>query len=425
MPGRDNRYVPDVTVTPDVSGVVLSARTLAMEARAAVTVVAALRDRGVSIRDIVVVAPDIARYERQLRRAAVRHELVPTLWTQLELAATEPYRLCAAICAVLDADGETPVSIETVCAPLEHGWVPPSSASTATTEAAEWGVDAATLHRVRAAAPATEQSRAAWAAWLRDTAAASQLAPYAAWLTAPPAVPTPAAITDVLGGLVERYDAVRLPQRRAADTPALLETERAVRAVVRLEELLERVAGKYGEWTATGRAPASWATVGRLCESLATQRPGRREHGNARALDIVEASDMWARSDPYVVAVGLTDGVWPSRPASPLPPAARHAVLAGTDGLAALAPRLRWRGYHAADAFADTVAAATQGLVLTHHTETQAGAPAAPSPFLAATTFDSVAPAAVRELLAEPRSIPPALAAVLPADSASSSNSPE
>lgn len=411
-PRELQQHLPEIPGEPAVPSVLLEAHTPTTEARAAMTVVATLHERGVPIRDIVVVAPEIASYESQLRQAAIRHGIPATMWTQLTLTETEPYRLCAAVCAVLEAADDRPVPIETVCAPLQHGWLPPTPA---VDESETWPIETATLQHICETAPAIERSCTVWIDWLRDAdPVPSQLTSYAAWLRAQPTSPTPTAVMDVLGGVIDRYDARRLPQLWEQDDPALTDTERAVRAVARLNELIERVAGKFGEWITADRATASWATVAQLLESLATQRPGRREHGNARALDVIEAADAWGRSDPYVIAIGLTEGHWPPRTEPPLPHAVQHAVIDGGDGLEGLAPQMQWRGYRAADRLAETVQAATSGLILTRHTQTRAGVPAAPSPFLDDLTLETVEPATVQALLSTERSIPPALDTVLP-----------
>jgi ATP-dependent helicase/nuclease subunit B len=401
---------------PTVPMVALAATTPTREARMAMAVVDELRGRGVAIRDIIVVARSIDQYEDALVRAAVRYGIPVTVWTQLPLGETEPYALCAALCTVLGADE---VTLQELCTPVRHGWVP-SSPSDA------WPVEPAALQTVCRQGPDEARSLGDWDTWL---AAASvdenRVAAFASWAAAQPAPPTPADVGDVLGGVLKRYRAQVLPHRYASATPALLETEQTIRALVRMLEVVDRIEAKFAEWLADQRAPQSWATVGRMCESFATQRPGRREHGNARALDLIEANDAWGRQVPYVIAVGLADGVWPRRSnaRSKIPVEIQQRVLGGHDGLAQLAPRLAWNELRTADQFADTIHAASQGLVLTRHTATETGEPRRPSPFLEALDehLTSIDPSTAAGLVHVERHVPAALAKLLPTESETSS----
>jgi ATP-dependent helicase/nuclease subunit B len=393
---------------PTAPGVALAATTPTREARVAMAVVDALRDRGVAIRDIIVVAHSIDQYEDSLVRAAIRYGIPVTVWTQLPLIETEPYALCAALCPVF---GAAEVTLQELCAPLRHGWVP-SSPSDA------WPIDSAVLQAVCRQGPDEVRSVEEWGTWLAAASVGDgRVAAFASWVAAQPAPPTPADVGDVLGRVLQRYREQVLPLRYDSDTPALLETEQTVRALVRMLEVVDRIEGKFAEWLATQRAPQSWATIGRMCESFATQRPGRREHGNARALDLIEANDAWGRQVPYVIAVGLADGVWPQRSnaGSKIPVEIQNRVLSGCDGLAQLAPRLAWNQLRAADQFADTIHAATSGLVLTRHTRTETGEPRRPSSFLEALDVASVDPSTAAGLLQLDRQVPAALAEILPA----------
>jgi ATP-dependent helicase/nuclease subunit B len=133
-------------------------------------------------------------------------------------------------------------------------------------------------------------------------------------------------------------------------------------------------------WLDQGRADRSWATVAGLLETLATQHPGRREHANATAVDIVAANDVWGRQVPYVVALGLCDGVWPRRPETPLPPTLCRATLVGDGQFARLAPRPQWAYRRQRDQFVKTLQAGTAGVVLTRPTRTPDGVDRPPSP---------------------------------------------
>ena len=76
---------------PSCPVVELTAPTRREEARAVMATIREVRDRGVDVRDIVVVARDLDPYEQPLTRAAIQYGVTPVFWTQLRVTRTEPY----------------------------------------------------------------------------------------------------------------------------------------------------------------------------------------------------------------------------------------------------------------------------------------------------------------------------------------------
>lgn len=399
----------------DTPIVELPTSTLANEARIAMAVVAELRERGVPIRDIVVTARDLNQYESALVRAAQRYGITPTVWTQLPLADTEPYLLCHSLCVLLDADD---VAADTLLRPLEAGWISPSPST-------EWPIEPATLRRVANHAPERSIPVAEWCDWVANAAVADeQFETYLEWVSLQPTSPSPTEGCEVLSAVLDRYNEWVLPQIKDQDSQALLDTERIARVVERMSEVVERLEGKYSDWLAANRTDPSWETIASLCESYATQRPGRREHGNATALDIFEANDVWGREVPYVIGVGLTDGVWPQETASLVPMAIQECILSSGEQCQSLAPRAAWAELRDHDQFADVVAAATQALIVTRHTRTHDGVEQSRSPLLSLVDVESVSQSAAAGLLRTDRRIPDALTRILP-DQATATNTKE
>lgn len=388
---------------PDVPIVELPAATPATEARLVMAVVTELRRRDVPVRDIVVVAQDVERYEDLLVRAAHRQGIVPTVWKQLPLTETDPYRLCKALCEIFGK----PTDIGTLVKPLEYGWTPSNAKG-------DWPYNPRSLRTV--ANQDTEQERTA-NAWRKCATDATwgdpRLETFCQWVTDQPEHPSPADIEQILGDVIQNYRERVLPARKQQDGPALQETVRGARAAVRMSELVDRIKAKYARWTSNNWADTSWATVGQICESLATQRPGRREHANARALDIIEANDAWGCKCPYVIAMGLADGIWPQRDDHLVPASIQEKILAGDDGLATVAPRIGWDERKERDQFADTVSTATEAVVCTRPTTDNDGIEQSRSPFLSMPTVTTVEPPAVTAFL-ESRNVPSDLARLLP-----------
>lgn len=389
----------------DTPIVELPTSTPANEARVAMAVVAECRERDVPIRDIIVTAQDVDQYEDALERAAMRYGITPTVWRQLPLAETESYVLCRSLCKLLDTD-EAPV--EVVLRPLEARWVPSSPSN-------EWPITPATLRRVTHSAPDTSMSVEEWCDWVTASDVANgQFEMYLEWVAGQPPSPSPREGSQTLGDVLDRYNEWVLPQVKARDGPALIETERKARAVVRMNEVVDRVEGKYAEWLAEDRTDPSWETIAQICESFATQRPGRREHANATALDIIEANDAWGRTVPYVIAVGLVDGVWPQKTDSLVPVELQEHILAGREVCQNLVPRAAWAQLRDYDQFADVVAAASEGLIVTRHTRTHDGIDQPRSPLMSTVDVEQVSPSATAGVLRTDRSIPETLDRLLP-----------
>lgn len=385
----------------------IEASTRYQESRVAIAVVATLRDHGVPVRDIVVVARNLDSYEDLLAQAAIRHGITPVFWKQIELIETTPYQLVAAVCELFgtpEPDGGV------LLRPLELGWTPQETTD-------NWPVSVEVLREVCHRLPEDSRPLDAWQSLIEEaTWIDRRVLEYVEWVACAPD-PTPTAIDSVLGGVVESYRERALPERKETDSPALLQTETAARATVRMETLVEQVESKYKQRLADGWADESWTTIQGICESLARQRPGRREHANARALDILEANDIWARKVPYVVAVGLIDGEWPSHVESEIPPELQHTILVGDGDIDRLAPQTAWYDGRDYDQFFDTIAAATRGIVVTRHKHDIDGSQTAWSPLLRHLDAIPIGRTARKQLLSTDRDLPGPIASMLPDDS--------
>jgi ATP-dependent helicase/nuclease subunit B len=377
------------------------------EARSAMATVAALRAHGVPIRDVVVVARDLDQYEEPLFRAAVQYGVTPVFWTQLRVTRTRPYALVESVCKALAA-GE--LDREAFVRPLEHRWTPPGPSDD------RWPIEPETLYRARAALPNGSRVIEEWLETLSaNDDVDSRLFTFATWLAdAPSTSPSPDLVAAVLSGVIDAYAERGLPVTEATDSPALLTTETDARAVVRARTLVGQLRGKFAERLADGTLERSWADVADLAAVIATQRPGRREHSNARALDVLEANDVWCLDVPYVVAVGLVEGEWPQRTESSIPSEFQEAVLAGDDDAASLAPRAAWTDGRDRAQFADALGAAGRGVILTRHTRRIDGETAYPSPFLERLETHTVDDGDRRALVGADGTLPDAIEAMLP-----------
>lgn len=390
-------------VDTDVLVAEIEATSRYQEARAAMTVVAALREHDVHVRDIVVVARNLDGYEEPLTRAAIRHNVTPVFWTQIDLIETGLYRQITSLCELFDA---TDPDSETLLRPLELGWTPQE-------ETDEWPLPAEMLVKTFHRLPENSRPIHAWQSLLDEaTWADRRVTEYVEWVARTPE-PTPTTVAGVLGGVVDSYRETVLPERQAADSPALLETETAARATVRIETLVEQVESKYTQRLSDGWTDESWAAVQGMCESLARQRPGRREHANARALDILEANDIWAREIPYVVAVGLVEGEWPNQAKSTVPPELQHTILVGDGPAGRLAPRTAWHGGRDLDQFRDTIAAATRGIIVTRHALDIDGNQQSRSPLLDHLDTELVDRDSRQQLLSTDRALPSQMESML------------
>ncbi|NHX36454.1 MULTISPECIES: PD-(D/E)XK nuclease family protein [Halolamina] len=406
-------------VPPMPAAAELVADTPEAEARLAAAVVAARLRNGASPSDVLVVARDAGEYERPLRRAADRHGVNLAVWAQLPVDRTILYRQFAALCTVL---GRDELTLDELLAPVEFHWVPPAAAAE---DATAWPLDTDAVGDLRAAlSTGTEgdlpaRSLDGWRDRLADTVEDGELAPAGAaplrtfldWADDQPAAPEPAALHRTFEPLVEAGREVALPTVFASDAADLGRTSRYARALSRIEELLTDTRAKYREWLDAGDVPRSWLAVADLAERVVTTRPGRREHANAAAVDVIDATDAWLREAPHVVAVGLVDGVWPRRVESVFPDALRQAVVAGDSAAACrLAVPGRWTAAREVDHLASGFGAATETLACTRYRRDREGTTRERSPLLAEVPTRRVDESAAQSLLAT-GTLPDALAA--------------
>jgi ATP-dependent helicase/nuclease subunit B len=386
--------------TPAVPVTELVADTPEAEGRLAAAVVARLLRAGVSPSDVLVVARDAAAYERRLGRPASRHGFATSVWAQLPVEQTLPYRLFDATCKLL---GTEKPRVDSLLRPLEFRWMPPE-----TTESndGQWPLSSAEVAELRGLLADTEARSPS--AWLDDAeelrkrdGLQAAFETYLEWVGSQPTAPEPAALHETFEPMLDAYRELVLPETFAADAANLSRTAQLARAIVRVEELLVDTRGKYDEWLATGDVPRSWIAVADLAERVVAARPGRREHANAAAVDVVDATDAWLKQVPHVVAMGLVDGEWPRRPESVFPSQFRSAVVAGDSAAARrLAVPGRWTAARETDHLASAVDAATQRVVCTRYRRTREGTAQERSPFLSTLSPDSHPETTAQSLLA-------------------------
>lgn len=427
---------PDVDLDLDVPVASLAAGTRHDEARAAMALVAALVDHGISPSDVTVVVRDVDPYEEPLTRAARRYGVTPMFWTQLRLKRTPPYRLTVTTIRALtaaeavDSGEETStdpesvsLDVETLLAPLEFEWCPPAAVNAASSHRNDmgWPIDQRTVATTRGTADGETGLPSEWRGQLAEAGADDRVLTYVDWLADQPMSPTPDELTGVLLPILEAYREIVLPERHAADNTTLTETARTARALARLaggdgaseEGLVGECAGKYTDWLADGYAERSWTTVAELVDAIATTVPGRREYATARSVDVMEANDTWGLDLPYVIAVGLVDAEWP-RPLESSFPAAVRERLCGTEGPASgLRPRSGWTEGRELDQFVDTVRAASEGLILTRFQRDADGVETLPSSYLVALNAPELGREAVDELAGPDRILPDELDTML------------
>lgn len=398
MTSSDRLALSGAVETPDVPTVEIASPTRREEARCAMAVVAELRDRDVPIRDIAVVVRDLDPYEEPLFRAAIQYGITPVFWTQLRVTRTRPYALVAAVCETL---GEDRTDLETLIRPLELGWVPPESGSET------WPLPPRELYRSSERLPRDPRTSVEWNEIVEATDGVdARLRRFVEWVADAPN-PEPVSIASLLDDVVEAYAEHGLPETKAADSPALLESEIDARAVVRVRTLVQQLRHKFADRLEEGTVERSWGDVADLAGVIATQRPGRREHSNARALDVLEANDVWALDIPYVITLGLTADQWPQPPQSRLPPEFREAVLRGVGRAEVLAPQPAWAGGRDRDQFLDTVRSAGRCVILSRYTRTAEGDDVPPSPLLDHLDPERVTEEARRQLVGPGRELPP------------------
>ncbi|WP_248517937.1 hypothetical protein [Salinarchaeum laminariae] len=390
----------------DVPAAEIVASTRRNEARTVKATVSSLRNCGIPVRDIAVVVRDLDTYEEPLYRAAIQYGVTPVVWTQLRVTRTRPFALVESVCEVLGSEELPPAML---LRPLEHRWSPRSSTSS-------WPVEPEAVQESLQALPDEAQTLSEWIEELEANAEIGErLVTYAEWLGDCPE-PTPEATTDVLTGVVEAYEELGLTVTKENDSPSLVDTERDARAVVRVKTLIQQLRHKYADRLDEGTVDRSWSSAAELNQLIATQRPGRREHSNARAVDVFEASDVWLLDIPYVIAVGLVDGEWPQQTGSVVPPELQEAILRGDGRVGALAPRSAWTTGRDRDQFDDTHRAARDGLIVTRHTESPSGEERRPSPLLEHLDTDVVSAEERRRLVSTDRKLPDAVVAMLDAE---------
>jgi ATP-dependent helicase/nuclease subunit B len=384
--------------TPETPAVEIVSRTRRDEARSAMAVVAALRERDVPIRDVAVVVRDLDPNEEPLFRAALQYGIAPVFWTQLRVTQTRPYALIESVCAVLAQDR---VGRDTLLRPLELRWSPVDSTAEA------WPIEPEEVHRAKTELPASPRSVSEWIEAIRSTDTVDErLRTFGDWIDSAPR-PEPESVVSLLDEVVSAYAERGLPETMAADSPALLDTETDARAVVRVRTLVQQLRHKFADRLEAGTMERSWNDVAELAGVIATQRPGRREHSNARALDIFEANDIWALEIPFVIAVGMTETEWPQPSQSALPAAFQEAILRGEGESETLAPQPAWAGGRDRDQFVDTLQSAGQCLVVTRHTHTVDGDEVPPSPLLEHLDTQCISEASRRQLISPDRALPP------------------
>lgn len=390
--------------SPNVPVVEMVSTTQRNEARSVMSLVAALLKRDIPVRDIAVVVRNLDPYEEPLFRAALQHGIVPDFWTQLRVTQTRPFNLLVSVC---DALAEDSIDKHTLLKPLEHRWTPPEADKSA------WPVKPKTVQRTRWMLPDDAGTLTEWV----DNIVANddvddRIGTFVRWLGEVPK-PQPDTVASVLSDVVDAYATHGLPETKVTDSPALLDTEIDARAVVRVKTLVKQLRHKFADRLNEGSAEQSWADIAELATLIATQRPGRREHSHARAVDILEANDVWALDIPYVVAVGLTASEWPQNTDSTTQPEFEEAILRGTDDASKLAPDTSWTDSRDRDHFADTLNAANRGVIMTRYEETTSGDIVHPSPFIDFVDTELVPDPEIQQLRSPEHDVPAAVQAML------------
>jgi len=393
---------------PDVPTVEVVSPTKREEARSAMAVVAALRDQEVPIRDVAVVVRDLDPYEEPLFRAAIQYGLTPVFWTQLRVTRTRPYALIEAVCETLS---EPPSDLDTLLRPLDLGWSPNEEVSDT------WPIEPAALSRTVRQLPRESRTTTEWKGVIEASGGVDdRIYQYVDWVGAAPK-PDPELVRELLRDVIEGYAEHGLPATQAADSPALLDTETDARAVVRVRTLIEQLRHKYADRLEEETVERSWDDVADLANVIATQRPGRREHSNARAVDVLEANDVWALDVPFVIALGLTADQWPRPPESVLPPEFREAVLRGDGQSRLLAPQPAWAGGRDRDQLMDALRAASRCAVVMRYTRTTEGGEIRQSPLLDYIDTEQVSKAGRNRLVGTDRKLPPEIRGYFTEDS--------
>lgn len=385
LSGSRHQWEP---LAPDCPVTEIAATTRHEECRAVAALVDGLLDSGHTATDIALVARDADEYERPLSRAMSVYGRHLSVWSQLELKRTLPYRLVTAVCTVLDGLGGEALDATRLLRPLAVQWTPPRGDI-------ETPLSASALSAVRRRLDTTDpQSLDRWLGTVAadgtiDDRSRAHVVAFLNWCRDQPADPAPEDVLTVLEPLVDAFDRNVLPMRVANDDRSYSDASRTARAVERIagkagtEHLLRETRAKYADWLERGYVDRSWEAVRAVIDALATVRPGRREHENAERIDVLDATDTWLRSYPYVVALGLVDGTWPQRPRGAFPSTFRTAVVEGHSPSARkLGVRGAWTEAREYDHFADAVHTASEHLVVTRYREDVEGVQYQRSPLL-------------------------------------------
>jgi ATP-dependent helicase/nuclease subunit B len=367
-------------------------------------VVAGLREQDIPVRDIAVVVRDLDQYEQPLFRAALQYGLVSDMWTQLRVTQTRPFALITSVCEVLNSEA---VDKHTLLEPLEHRWSPPAPTDS------QWPIAQETVQRTAVALPEETLTRSEWVELVQQNEQIDgRVSTYLQWLTDVPS-PRPEAVADVLNDVVDAYAAHGLQETKATDSPALLNTERDARAVRRVETLVDQLETKLSDELNHVSVEQSWGAVAELATVIATQRPGSREHSHARAVDIFEANDIWGLDIPYVIIAGTTADKWPKQTSSTLQPEFEDQVIRGSGDASTLAPDTSWTPGHDLDHFADALRAASNGVIVTRHTEITDGEAVHPSPFLRSLNTDQLTDKQRQQLRSAEQALPASISDML------------
>jgi ATP-dependent helicase/nuclease subunit B len=382
--------------TPSCQVTELPTTTKHEECRAVAALVDGLLTNGREASDIALVARNADEYERPLSRAMTVYGRHLSVWSQLELKRTLPYRLIATTCSLLDAVAEDTVGAEQLLRPLTVQWTPPRSSIDTPPSPAELSALRRQLDDGEA------RSATSWLSYIGSQDVSAPVRHVVAllnWCRDQPTHPAPAAAHRALTPLVAAFDRNVLPSLVATDGPDYTDVSRTAHAVERVagetegEHLIRETQAKYHDWLEQGHVGRSWGVIGEILDTLATVRPGRREHENAERIDLLDATDTWLRSYPYVIALGLVDGLWPQRTHGAFPTEFRAAVVAGnSEATRRLGVRGAWTEAREYDHFADAVRTASDHLVVTRFREDVQGMSYQRSPLL-----DTLQPTAVND----------------------------
>ena len=414
--------------------------TREQEARAAMAITDHLLAAGVSPSNIIMTTRMATTYETALKRAARQYGRGVSIWTQLALKQTTPYRLLTTLCDILavahggvGGTGPTaPVPFELLEQALAAEWVSPD-VDRLTGVGREW----APLPN-----PRTQLPHEAVQSWTSDSLTLAEWEPIleattggepvttrlqrlVAWLSDQPAAPNSRDVREAFIPVFEAYCDVVLntyPARDDAALTATLETTRAADRVVDMaghdhgDGLIAQVATKYADWLSRGQLTQSWSDVRYLTEAIASATPGRREHAHGGVVDVLDATNAWLRDVPFVIALGCVNGEWPHTPGGILPAEVRARIQANETTAAKRLPnREQWSTARDYDHWADAVGMASQHLICTRHERAADGTTAHRSPLLDTLETTAIRGQQTTALLSSSQDLPNHLASAVSA----------